>query len=73
MFARVKYYDDYKGKEGYAIEICTRQSDDWGLDSFYPLVRREGASDEDGKNFIHFSIINKLAQLQELGYNISIW
>ena len=72
MEARIKYYRDYNGQEGYAVEICTERQafDDWGLDTFYPLVRREGADNEEEKNFIHFSIINKISQLKDLGYTV---
>ena len=69
MKARVKYYTDYNGKEGYAVEIRTDEG--WGLDTFYPLVRREGANEEEEKNFVHFGIINKIAELEILGYSVT--
>ena len=73
MEARVKYYTDYNGQEGYAVEICTERVafDDWGLDSFFPLVRREGAEVEEERNFVHFTMIHKIFQLRELGYTVS--
>lgn len=69
MKARVKYYADYNGREGYAVEI--HSEGEWGLDMFFPCVRREGADEDEEKNFIHFSLINKISQLTELGYKIS--
>lgn len=75
MRARVKYYQDYNGKEGYAVEICTERVafDDWGLDTFFPFVRREGAREDEERNFVHFGLINKIAQLTELGYKVSFY
>ena len=75
MKARVKYYKDYHGQEGYAVEICTERQtfDSWGLDTFFPLVRREGANEEEEKNFVHFGLINKIAQLNDMGYTVTFW
>ena len=69
MKARIKYEENFNGKEGYAVEIFSEG--EWGLDTFYPLVKREGASETSEKNFIHFAVLNKLAKLNELGYKIS--
>ena len=66
--ANVKYYENYYGQEGYAVEILNDGS--WGLDTFFPCVRREGADEGEDKNFVHFSLINKIAQLNRLGYQI---
>lgn len=68
MKARVKYYEDYNGKEGYAVEIFSE--DEWGLNTFYPLVRRDGAGEDEEKNFVHFGILNKISELKEFGYEI---
>ena len=68
--AKVQYHENYYGQEGYAVEIFS--DDDWGLDSFFPCVRREEADEDEGKNFVHFSLINKIAQLNRLGYQIEI-
>jgi hypothetical protein len=72
MKARVRYCREYNGQEGYAVEIYTeRQSfDDWGLDSFFPLVRREGADKEEERNFVHYGLINKISHLRDLGYTV---
>lgn len=68
-YANITYRNNYNGKEGYTVEV--KGSDgEWGLDSFYPLVRRENHNDDEEKNFVHFSIINKIHELQELGYKI---
>lgn len=68
-YANITYRKDYNGQEGYTVEI--RDSDgEWGLDSFFPLVRRENADQEEEKNFIHFGMINKISELQYLGYKV---
>ena len=64
--ARVIYRDG--DKEGYAVEILTE--DGWGLDTFFPLVRREGANEDEEKNFVHFRILNKLRELKDLSYTV---
>lgn len=71
-YARVKYYENNKkpGKEGFAIELRTEDEDDWGLDIFCPLVRREGASEDEEADFIHFSALKELVKLAEYGYII---
>lgn len=65
--ARVKYVNDDR-KEGYAVELFL--DGEWAFSSFYPLVRRENANEDEEKNFVHFSLINKISELQELGYKI---
>ena len=66
--ARVKYETATdNGKEGYAVEILTDEG--WGLDTYYPLVKREG-EERDVCNFVHFSLINKLSELNSLGYEV---
>ena len=67
--ARVVYVNDDK-KEGYKVE--TYMDGEWGLDCFCPLVRRENANEDEEKNFVHFSLINKIKQLNDLGYSIVI-
>jgi hypothetical protein len=68
MKARIKYTTDFNGKEGYLIE--TDVGDGWDVESFFPLVRREGATGDDEKNFVHFGILNKIAMLKKWGYSI---
>lgn len=55
--ARVRYTEMGK-REGYAIEIYSEG--EWGLDTFYPIINSQ----------INFSIINKLSQLKDCGYNV---
>lgn len=64
--ARIRYEQKEDGREGYAVEILTHEGT-WGLDRFFYLVAREG---DDEKNFIHWTIFEKLAGLQALGYEI---
>lgn len=66
--ARIIY--ETEPREGYRVEIMV--DNEWGTNSFFPLVRREYASAEEERNFIHFSILNKIKELHELGYEISI-
>ena len=69
--ARIIYEGiEITNREGYRIEIMV--DGEWGTNSFFPLVRRENASDEEDKNFVHYSIINKIKELHQLGYEISI-
>lgn len=68
--AKIQYEADHNGKEGYAIKVNGADGE-WGLDSFYPLVRREGANPDEERNFIHFGIVNKIAQLLDLGYSVT--
>lgn len=65
--ARVRYVND--DNEGYAIEILS--DGEWGLDTFYPLTKRIDAGADEEKNFVHFSIINKISELYKLGYKTS--
>lgn len=69
--ARILYTENYDGgREGYIVE--SNVGDGWELDSFFPLVASAKNPDEDAKFFVHFSIINKLAQLQAWGYDVTI-
>ena len=68
MKARLKYNKNWNGKEGYVFEIDT-DGNGWEFESFVPLVSKDGQSEA---NFVHFSIINKLAQLQAWGYEVTI-
>lgn len=72
--ARIVYVNDEQ-REGYNVEILVKENkydfDEWGLDSFFPMVKRDGADADEEKNFIHFSLINKIAMLQRQGYTIT--
>ncbi len=67
--ARIRYYEDFNGQEGYAVEIFT--DSEWGLDSFYPLVKRDGADKHEKNNFVHYTLINKIRELYDYGYKVS--
>ena len=65
--ARISYINNEE-REGYLVEILS--DNEWGLNSFFPLTRRENAEENEEKNFIHFSILNKINELQRLNYKI---
>ena len=75
MKARIRYEfisteKNSYGKEGYAVEIMTDEG--WVLDSFFPLYERAGAQKDEGRNFVHFGILNKFRELQRIGYDVEI-
>ena len=70
--AKITFHQDFNGKEGYTIDIRSNSTENWGLNSFYPLVKREGATIEEEQNFVHFSIINRINELIQLGYKITL-
>lgn len=55
--ARVRY-TEMGGREGYAVEIYSEG--EWGLDIFYPIIASQ----------IHWTIISKLSQLKDCGYDV---
>lgn len=55
--ARVRY-TEMRGREGYAVEIYS--DGEWGLDTFYPIICSQ----------IHWTIISKLSQLKDCGYDV---
>lgn len=64
--ARVRF-EEREGQEGYKIEINT--GDGWCFESWFPLVRKEGGKATD---FIHWSILAKLGQMQAQGYKLDL-
>ena len=66
--ARVRF-TTFCDRAGYIIQIRQNENDEWGMESFYPLQETEH---HDGKDYIHFSILNILAKLQNLGYEIDL-
>ena len=70
--ARLVYHQSYgkTNKEGYSIEIWNGER--WGLDTFFPLLRRENADEDEENNFVHFSVLTKLHELDLQGYEITI-
>lgn len=65
--ARIMYITN-KEREGYIVELLCGK--DWVMNSFFPLTRRENAEENEEKDFIHFSILNKINELQRLNYKI---
>lgn len=66
MKAQLRYSRKEAGREGYTLNI---QSDgEWTMDSFFPLFARENGDGE--ADFVHWSLLRKLHDLQELGYDI---
>ena len=65
--ARIRYIKNEE-REGYLVELL--DDNEWGLNSFYPLVRRENAIEEEEKDFVHFGILNKINELQQLNYSV---
>ena len=66
--ARIRYCVDFNGQEGYVVE--TLVDGEWGLDTFYPLVKRDGADDHEENNFVHYSLINTIRELYDWGYAV---
>lgn len=57
-------YEERNGKPGLSIMIGGRK--DWHLDSWWPLVEKKNGHTD----FIHWSIFQRLAHIQNLGYSI---
>lgn len=68
--ARIKYYEDFNGREGFAIEIQDIDGT-FGLDTFFPCVRRENADNDEDYNFLHYGIVTKIKTLLSLGYSLT--
>ena len=66
MKARVRYVVQ-DGREGYAIE--SKVDGEWGLDSWFPLVKKEGVAETD---FVHWTLLHRLSEVQKMGYDIQI-
>ena len=67
--ARIRY--EMNGdREGYAIHIKDLETGEWGLESWFPLVAKEGGNGEN--NFIHWTFLVKLNELQTFGYDIDL-
>ena len=65
--ARIRYIKNEE-REGYLIELL--DENEWGLNSFYPLTRRENAREEEEKDFVHFGILSTINELQKLNFKI---
>lgn len=69
MRAQLRYHKQEDGREGYAINILS--DGEWGLDSWYPLVERKEHGNGEA-DYVHWGILCRLAELQELGYEIDL-
>lgn len=69
MKAQLRYLKKEDGREGYAINILS--GGEWGLDTWYPLVERKEHSNGEA-DYVHWGILRKLSELQELGYEIDM-
>jgi hypothetical protein len=65
--ARIRYINTEE-REGYIVELMTEEG--WDFSKFFPLVRRENAREEEEKNFVHFSLLNEIRELNEYGYKV---
>ena len=65
--ARISYVNNEE-REGYHVEILS--DTERGLNSFYPLTRRENAREEEEKDFVHFGILSTINELQKLNFRI---
>ena len=68
LTAKVLYSKRENGSEGYSVQILL-QSGEWAEDSFFPLIPREGSTE---KNFVHWSILKKIAELHNIGYAVEL-
>ena len=71
--ARIKYTEDFDGREGLVVE--TNYGDGWDFSVFYPLVAKVGADavgKEDEKNFVHWRILRRIGDLIYMGYDVEI-
>lgn len=69
--AQVRFQKNNADREGYAIEILS--DGEWGLESWFPCVAKVGADAigmESQTDYIHWTFLLKLQQLQNLGYEI---
>jgi len=67
--AQLRYLKREDGREGYAINIY--DNGEWVLDSWYPLVERKDHGNGES-DYVHWSILCKLSELQNLGYDIDL-
>lgn len=73
MKAQLRFHKMEDGREGYAINILTDNG--WGMDSWFPLVAKIGADKVGAENetdYVHWTILRKLAYMQDLGYEIDL-
>ncbi len=69
LYARLRYCKKEDGREGYSIEVRSGNGE-WGLDTWFPLFARDGGNGQT--DYVHWSILSKLNNLQQLGYEIDL-
>lgn len=69
--ARVRYIPEGQNgeREGYALEMLTGE-DEWGLICQTTLRRCTEYPDAEEKEFIHYTFMNKIFELIDLGYRV---
>lgn len=67
--AQLRYHKKENGQEGYAINILS--DGEWVLETWYPLVERKEHGDGE-TDYVHWGILLKLSNLQQLGYEIDL-
>lgn len=67
--ARVRYDAE---KDGYALEVKSAKEDEWGLDTFYPCFKREGAEDREEAGYVHYGLLAEISRLLSIGYEVTI-
>lgn len=67
MKARV-IYKEVNNQEGFAIELLN--GDDWELYAWYPCAERKNANPGEGFDYLHWTVLKRLGELQDLGYEI---
>ena len=70
LYARLRYCKRQDGRVGYSIEVRSSSNGEWGLDTWFPLVAADGWDGET--DYIHWTILRKLSELQHLGYEIDL-
>lgn len=69
MEAQLRWHKKDDGREGYAINILS--DGEWCMDSWLPLVESKDHSNGE-TDYVHWSILHKLSQLQDHGYEIDL-
>ena len=69
MKAQLRYHKQEDGREGYAINIFV--DGDWITGTWFPLVERKEHGNGE-TDYVHWGILRKLSELQNLGYDIDL-
>ena len=65
--AQLRYFKQQDGREGYAINILV--DGEWIQESWFRLYPRK---DGDETDYVHWEILSRLSNLQNLGYEIDL-